>query len=172
MIRTQVQHSSSSGFEFVQALRQAALKGSRKFCRPVRDDYDSQEVHRGGNRFDAVLFLRAVRAQVEVSFQLPMAELPAGFDLLIDTQHGLGCWMYGPGLSPHDPLDVMREAFEDADEARLEEMVLPTLFDYHNFRTTRGWADLARRFEAHSFRYAAGPAGLVITFLAEIEAVA
>lgn len=170
MIRTQVQQASGSGFEFVQAIRQAAHSGAKKLCRPVRDDYDQQEVHRGGSRFDAVLFLTGVRADVEVSFAMPMDRLPCGYDLLIDTQHGLGCWMYGVGISPHDPLDVMRAAFEDADEAALAEIVLPTLMDYHAFRTTRGWDDLARRYQAHSFRYGAAAAGLVVTFAAHIEA--
>ncbi len=170
MIRTQVQQASGSGFEFVQAIREAAHAGAKQLRRPVRDDYDQLEVHRGGGRFDAVLFLTGVRADVEVSFVLPMARLACGYDLLIDTQHGLGCWMYGVGISPHDPLDVMRAAFEDADEAALAEIVLPVLFDYHTFRTTRGWDDLKQRYGAHSFRYGASAAGLAVTFLAGIEA--
>ena len=153
---------------FVESVRAAARRGIGRLLPPVWDDYDRYEIHRWASRFDAVTFLIGVRAKIRVSFLLPSVP---GVAIEIDTGRGEGCWACGPGDDPEDPVDVMAAAFDgDSDPSVLSDLILPELFDKHTFRTQRGWQELRRGYEAHTFRYFPGREGLRVTFIAELEA--
>lgn len=155
----------------IEAVRRAAGSGQVRLFGTVWDDYDRFEAHRWRNRFVALTFLVGLQARAVVRFWLPLADLPDGAGIEIDTRSGQGCWLYLPGQDPDDPVDLMGEAFEDNAGIRLlAGLILPAVFERHRFRTLRGWEDLTCTYWAHRFRYHPTKDGVHVTFVAEIDA--
>ena len=150
---SQTPRPSGPEHAFIEAVRRAAKTGQAEPAGRVWDDYDRLEVHRWANRIIALTFLVGVRANVVVRFRLPVARLPDGGWLEIDTQWGCGCRLYGPWI-----------------DRLLAGLVLPQVFHRHRFHTVRGWEDLTRTYRAGRFRYWPEPDGLQVTFIAEMEA--
>lgn len=159
------------GHVFIEAVRRAAGDGWVEPIGPVWDDYDRFEVHRSANCIVSQTLLVGVRAQVVVRFPLPAARMQEGQAIEIDTQCGCGCWLFGPGIDPEDPVDVMDRAFATDGAAQLlAGLLLPEIIERHSFQTVKGWRQLTKTYRADRFRYHVGRRGTSVSFIAELEA--
>jgi len=154
--------------EYIQAVRLAAARGSRRLLAPVRDDYELHERRRSDGRAQDVLLLTGLCAAVEVRFLLPL-EIPDGYDVFLDTSRGHGCWIYGPGVPPEDPGDLMGLAFDDCPGV-LSALILPELFGAHRLKTVQGWRDLTQSYRIQHCRYVLARKGLKARLQIELEA--
>ena len=152
---------------FLGAVRQAAKNGSKRLISVVDDyEYDSSRLSSGPRKATALIGLRV---RVECLFMLPVSDMPEVCSVRIDTTRGGGCWFRGQGVEDEDSEDVMRLAFEDRDKL-LSALVLEKLIGHYSFRTLHGLGVLSKRYRADDFAYRATPAGLMVSFVAEMEA--
>jgi len=159
------------GDVFIEAVRQAARDGGVTAVGSVWDDYDRFEMHRSANCIVSLTLLVGVRAEVVVRFPLPTPRLQKGQTIEIATQCGCGCWLFGPGIDPEDPVDVMDRAFAaDGGAPLLAGLLLPEVTERHSFRTIKGWRKLTKIYRADRFRYCVGQDGTDVSFIAELEA--
>ena len=159
------------GDAFIEAVQQAARDGRVEAVGSVWDDYDRFEVHRSANCIVSLTLLIGVRAEVVVRFPLPARRLQEGQTIEIDTQCGYGCWLFGPGIDPEDPVDVMDRAFvAEGAGSLLAGLLLPEIVERHSFQTVKGWRRLTKTYRADRFRYHVGREGTDVSFIAELEA--
>lgn len=153
--------------DFLEALRVAAGDGSVQLDSVV-DDYlfDCSRWSAGKRRPAAIIGLRL---RVVCTFIVPVAAIPEGFALLIDTSHSLGGWLIEPGGDDDDGLDVMRLAFEDQDQL-IARSIHDALSAQHEFKTLHGLERLKRRYGVCDFTYRLTADGLAASFIAEMEA--
>lgn len=150
---------------FVATIRAAAKDGVRRLKTVVDDyDFDCSRWAAGPRKATAIIGLRV---WVECTFALPPA--PPDYELRIDTSHGGGCWLTGPGIDDDDPDDVMLLAFEGQDRL-LQQLTLEALIGRYNFRTLSGLGRLSKRYRADDYTYRVTPAGVTVSFVAEMEA--
>ncbi len=151
----------------VAAVRAAAKDGAKRLKAVVDDyDFDCSRWSAGPRRATALIGLRV---WVECVFPLPVAAVPADYQVRIDTSRGWGCWVGGPGAEYEDGDDVMRLAFEDQTQL-LSELVLEALIGHYRFRTLAGLGRLSKRYRAGDYVYRAVAGGLMVSFTAEMEA--
>lgn len=167
IIRKEKQARQSAYNAFLSAIRAAAKDGPKRLKKVVDDyEYDGSRWSAGLRKAVALIGLRV---RVECTFPLPVAEKPDDCELRIDTSRGWGCWLGRPGIDDEDPEDVMRLAFEDQDKL-LQGFVLESLIGHYSFRTLSGLGKLTKRYRAEDFVYRMTIEGLMVSFVAEMEA--